>query len=60
MSGGNRQKILLARWLNVDAPVMLFNNPTRGVDVGAKNEIYAMLDQARRFVAEVKSLLQAS
>jgi ribose transport system ATP-binding protein len=47
MSGGNRQKILLARWLNVDAPVMLFNNPTRGVDVGAKNEIYAMLDQAR-------------
>ena len=47
MSGGNRQKILLARWLSVDAPVMLFNNPTRGVDVGAKNEIYAMLDQAR-------------
>ena len=47
MSGGNRQKILLARWLSVDAPVTLFNNPTRGVDVGAKNEIYALLDQAR-------------
>jgi ABC-type sugar transport system ATPase subunit len=47
MSGGNRQKILLARWLSVDSPVMLLNNPTRGVDVGAKNEIYAFVDQAR-------------
>jgi ribose transport system ATP-binding protein len=47
MSGGNRQKILLGRWLHVDAPVVLYNNPTRGVDVGAKNEIYAVLDKAR-------------
>lgn len=47
LSGGNRQKVLLARWLMRDVPVLLLNNPTRGVDVGAKNEIYDLLDQAR-------------
>lgn len=48
LSGGNRQKVLLARWLLRDAPVLLLNNPTRGVDVGAKNEIYQLLDMARQ------------
>lgn len=47
LSGGNRQKVLLARWLQRDVPVLLLNNPTRGVDVGAKGEIYALLDRAR-------------
>jgi len=48
LSGGNRQKVLLARWLLRDVPVLLLNNPTRGVDVGAKGEIYSLLDQARK------------
>ncbi|MFV0435425.1 MAG: sugar ABC transporter ATP-binding protein [Leucobacter sp.] len=47
LSGGNRQKVLLARWLQRDVPVLLLNNPTRGVDIGAKDEIYQLLDQAR-------------
>ncbi|WP_449279075.1 sugar ABC transporter ATP-binding protein [Leucobacter sp. GX24907] len=47
LSGGNRQKVLLARWLHRDVPVLLLNNPTRGVDVGAKGEIYELLDRAR-------------
>ena len=48
LSGGNRQKVLLARWLHRDVPVLVLNNPTRGVDVGAKGEIYHLLDAARR------------
>lgn len=48
LSGGNRQKVLLARWLHRDVPVLVLNNPTRGVDVGAKGDIYELLDTARR------------
>ena len=43
LSGGNQQKIFLARWLNTEADVLLFNNPTQGVDVGAKAEIYRLI-----------------
>jgi ribose transport system ATP-binding protein len=43
LSGGNQQKVVLAKWLIGDARVFLFDEPTRGVDVGAKAEIYALM-----------------
>ncbi len=43
LSGGNQQKAILARWLSEDVRVLLLDEPTRGIDIGAKREIYALL-----------------
>ena len=48
LSGGNQQKVILARWLNTDADILLMDNPTQGIDVGAKAEIYKLILELAR------------
>ena len=52
LSGGNQQKVVLARWLSIDPQVVLMDEPTRGIDVGAKHAVYELMrDLAARGVA---------
>jgi ribose transport system ATP-binding protein len=45
LSGGNQQKLLVARWLLAKSKFMIFDEPTRGIDVGAKKEVYTLLNK---------------
>lgn len=57
LSGGNMQKIVIGKWLNADADIYIFDEPTRGIDVGAKYEIYLLMNQ---LVARGKSIIMIS
>ena len=57
LSGGNQQKVVLAKWFHSGGDVVILDEPTRGVDVGAKNEIYTLIHQ---MAAEGKSVLVIS
>jgi ribose transport system ATP-binding protein len=48
LSGGNQQKVVLAKWLMANAEIVLFDEPTRGIDVGAKYEIYLLMNELAR------------
>jgi ABC-type sugar transport system ATPase subunit len=48
LSGGNQQKVVLAKWLQRNAEVLIFDEPTRGIDVGAKYEIYLLINELAR------------
>jgi ribose transport system ATP-binding protein len=43
LSGGNQQKVVIGKWLMTDAEIVLLNDPTRGIDVGTKQELYQLL-----------------
>jgi len=45
MSGGNQQKVILGRWLSIDTKILIMDEPTRGIDVGAKSEIYQLMNE---------------
>lgn len=57
LSGGNQQKVVLAKWLQGQADIFIFDEPTRGIDVGAKYEIYLLINE---LVARGKSILLIS
>lgn len=57
LSGGNQQKIIIARWVCKDTDILIFDEPTRGIDVGAKLEIYELVN---RLVAKGKSIIMIS
>lgn len=57
LSGGNQQKVILGKWLACDSDIIIFDEPTRGIDVGAKQEIYLLMN---KLVQEGKSIIIVS
>ena len=57
LSGGNQQKVIIAKWLVKDCDVLIFDEPTRGIDVGAKSEIYKLMNE---LAAQGKSIIMIS
>ncbi len=57
LSGGNQQKVVLAKWLATNSQILIFDEPTRGIDVGAKQEIYKLM---RDLAEEGKSIIMVS
>ncbi|HOO29176.1 MAG TPA: ATP-binding cassette domain-containing protein, partial [Lachnospiraceae bacterium] len=57
LSGGNQQKVLLAKWMFADPEILILDEPTRGIDVGAKYEIYCIIND---LVANGKSVIMIS
>lgn len=48
LSGGNQQKVVICKWLNTNSDIVIFDEPTRGIDVGAKAEIYGIMNQLKK------------
>ncbi len=57
LSGGNQQKVVIAKWLIKDSEILIFDEPTRGIDVGAKSEIYTLMNELAR---QGKSIIMIS
>jgi len=57
LSGGNQQKVVIAKWLMRDCDILIFDEPTKGIDVGAKSEIYKLMNQ---LAAQGKSIIMIS
>ncbi|MFO8240721.1 MAG: ATP-binding cassette domain-containing protein, partial [Dissulfuribacterales bacterium] len=57
LSGGNQQKVVLAKWLIRNCDILIFDEPTRGIDVGAKSEIYTLMNE---LASQGKSIIMIS
>lgn len=57
LSGGNQQKVVICKWLNTDSDIIIFDEPTRGIDVGAKAEIYGIMNDLKK---EGKAVIMVS
>jgi ribose transport system ATP-binding protein len=57
LSGGNQQKVVIAKWLLRDCDILIFDEPTRGIDVGAKSEIYSLINE---LASQGKSIIMIS
>ena len=57
LSGGNQQKVIIARWLLKDSDIFIFDEPTRGIDIGAKSEMYTLMEE---LASQGKSIIMIS